>query len=137
MANKKMVMAVAGKNSFQGYKVIPPTASPTKDPHEAKGAWTPSPRKERKDSVIMNDGILNVEKTIMTLSELGIKWRNIIRHVGAPIDRAASMNSWFFSDMICPRTMRLMVSQLIIARARKRFKIFLPKIAIAIITSNM
>ena len=109
---------------------------PTSEPRGI-GACTPSPKKERNDSVMINDGILKVEKTIITLRELGIKWRKIMRLVGAPIERAASINSWFLSDIICPRTMRLIVSQLMMARAKKRLIILRPKIAMAMMTNNM
>src|SRR5690554_3523677 len=116
---------------------MPFTASPTNEPHDAYGACTPSPRKERNDSVMMNDGILSVENTMITLSEFGTRWRMMIRQVGAPMERAASMNSWFFKDMICPRTIRLMVSQLMMASAKNRFSMFLPNTAMAIMTSSI
>lgn len=41
---------------------------------------------------MMNEGIRNVEKTMITLSEFGTRCLKIILGVDAPIERAASTN---------------------------------------------
>ena len=51
--------------------------------------------------------------------------------------RAASTNSLFFNEIICPRTTRATTSQLTKANAIKRLNMFRPKIAIMMITNSM
>ena len=51
--------------------------------------------------------------------------------------RAACTNSEFFSEMICPRTMRASVSQLTRARQTKRLMRFRPKMAMKMMTRSM
>ena len=51
--------------------------------------------------------------------------------------RAASTNSEFFREMICPRTTRDTTSQLTSDKARNRLKILRPKTAMRMMTINM
>ena len=61
IANKKTVIAIAGTKSSHGYNSIPFTPSDTKDPHDASGAETPKPKKDKKLSLIINEGMESVE----------------------------------------------------------------------------
>jgi len=51
-------------------------------------------------------GIANASETITGASELGNRWRNMIRRVGTPMARAASTNSFSLSDRTWPRISR-------------------------------
>jgi len=57
----------------------------------------------------------------------GIMWRSTMRRVPKPRERAASMNSVFFSAITCPRTIRAMVSHSTAPMATKSKMMFLPK----------
>ena len=74
---------------------------------------------------------------MMTEREFGIMCLKMMCMVLAPILLAASTYSWFFRLMIWPRTILAMVSQDTMASARKRFMMFLPKIAMHMITRSM
>ena len=49
---------------------------------------------------------------MMAPIEFGRMWRKMIRELDAPLARAASTNSFSFSDSTWPRTMRAMYVQL-------------------------
>jgi hypothetical protein len=123
MAKRKIVIAIAGYRSLQGYSSIPFTPSETRVPHEAAGAETPRPRNDKNDSFIIKLGIWRVENIIITPNVFGRRWRKIIRKGLAPMDRAASTNSEFFRLIIWPRTTRAMVSHETRAMAIKSTKI--------------
>ncbi len=61
----------------------------------------------------------------------------MIRPVPAPTTRAACTNSAFFSEMICPRTTREVVSQETRASETKRLRMLRPKMATKMMTISM
>ena len=81
------------------------------EPRLVMGAETPMPRKDRKDSVKMAEGICR--KVVVTIwpMQLGSRCRRMIRPPLAPRARAAVTYSCCLSWGIWPRMMRLMVTQ--------------------------
>ncbi len=70
-------------------------------------------------------------------STLGTTWRTMITGVRTPQARAASMNSWRFTESVWPRTMRAMVSHCTAPSAMKIMKMLRPNTTISRMTKNM
>ena len=71
----------------------------------------PIPRKPRKASIKIAEGISMVAVTRIAPMALGMRCRKSIVLVEEPIVRAASTNSCCFRLRTCPRTTRAMPTQ--------------------------
>ena len=81
------------------------------EPRLVMGALTPTPRKERKDSRKMAEGICRQVVTTIWPMQLGSRWRRIIRPLDAPRARAAVTYSCCLIWRTWPRIMRLIPTQ--------------------------
>ena len=78
------LMATAGTNSLWGYDLIPSTAWAAKEPRLGIGAFTPRPKKLRKLSVNIEEGICSVVVTIRVPTQLVNRCFLIILHRKLP-----------------------------------------------------
>ena len=78
----------------------------------------PKPRNESVDSVMIASPTTRVVFTAMGPTALGRRWRTMIRKLDAPDARAASTNSFSFSERNTPRTTRAIGIQNRAARMR-------------------
>ena len=90
---------------------MPPSASEHMEPRLVRGASTPTPKKDMKDSVKMADGICRQVVATIWPMQLGSRCRLMIRPLEAPRARAAVTYSCFLRVRIWPRMMRLIPTQ--------------------------
>src|SRR5207244_12364571 len=81
-------------------------ASCRRVPQVGVGGWTANPRNESADSVRMAAATPKVAFTVIGPMALGIMCQKMMRESRAPEARAASTNSFSFSDRNTPRTIR-------------------------------
>ena len=75
-------------------------------PQVGAGGGTPRPRNERPASVRITAPMRVVNSTITTGMTFGTMWRIRMCHVRAPIDCAAWVYMFSFTEITAPRTMR-------------------------------
>src|SRR5438067_6577655 len=80
-------------------------------PHDVVGGWTPNPRNDRVDSVMMAAAMARVAFTRMGPMVFGSTWRTMIRACEAPEARAASTYSFSLIERTWLRTTRAMYIQ--------------------------
>src|SRR5687768_8941846 len=80
-------------------------------PHDTSGGVTPNPRNDSVDSMRMAPPTTIVAFTMIGPTVFGSMWRKMIRDVEQPTARAASTNSFSFSDRNTPRMTRAIVVQ--------------------------
>src|SRR5690606_29328657 len=80
-------------------------------PHEGSGGVMPTPRKDNPASVAMNVGTARVAMTTIVPERFGSTSRKTRGTQSAPEVLAASTNSRFFSDSVCPRITRAVAGQ--------------------------
>src|SRR3954454_12369276 len=88
-----------------------PSAPASMSPHDVVGGCTPNPRNDSVDSATTAAATPNVALTTIGPIVLGRMGRTMIHAFDAPEARAASTNSFSFSDSPWARTMRAMYIQ--------------------------
>ena len=112
-------MQIAGRRTGQGLWENTTKPSLIMTPHVAVGGRIPIPMNERIDSASIAPGIAKASDTMTGARAFGNRCRIMIRFVGTPVARAASMNSFSLSDSTWPRTSRVRPTQFTTARATK------------------
>ena len=92
-------------------------------PQEANGNFTPKPKKDSVDSVMIVEPRLIVLITISCGITFGIRWRKIRLDTLMPHASVAVMNSCSRRERICPRTIRAVPGQPRIPRISIRYSI--------------
>ena len=90
-------------------------------PQEAKGNFTPSPRKDKVASVSITEPSCIVQVTISCGTTLGIRCLKIRRDTRMPQASVAVINSCSRRERICPRTRRAIPGQPRIPRISIRY----------------
>ena len=75
-------------------------------PHAGVGGWTPNPRNDRNDSLMMTRATCSVAITTMTEMRLGTIWRKTMRRWLMPSARPATMKSRSRTAMVSARMTR-------------------------------
>ena len=112
-------MQTAGRSTGHGLCENTTKPSLIMTPQVAVGGRIPMPMNDRTDSASIAPGIAKASDTITGASAFGKRCLIMIRFVGTPVARAASMNSFSLRDSTCPRTSRVRPTQLTTARATK------------------
>src|SRR2546426_12479479 len=97
-------IASPGKIAVHGAMFISAGASFSMFPQLGVGGWLPRPRNDSVDSAMIAPAMPSVAATMIGAIEVGRMRRTTITRSEAPLQRAASTDSLYFSDRNDART---------------------------------